>query len=225
MRRTRSKIRWVRIRWAASRSPMTPSAASTTAALKSTAPRISDWTWPAPSPLDVGDDEARRTATSASDEEQRARASEDPQRLVLGVDAEDRDRVAAHVAPTSTGTAATRASCGFVRDRHVVGRDEQLAGLDDRLERVGELRDDLPSGSPPRGCRRGSPRSCRARRCPRRGARPTSRASAGASSAARSARSCPYLAVADDHVGVAGDDRRDQLGDVARRSTGCRRRC
>ena len=49
MRRTRSNVRWTIVRWAAIRSPMMPSAASTVAALNSTAPRMSDWTWPLPS--------------------------------------------------------------------------------------------------------------------------------------------------------------------------------
>ena len=46
IRRTRSKVRCDNVRWAASRSPITPSAPSSIAALNRTPPAISDWMWP-----------------------------------------------------------------------------------------------------------------------------------------------------------------------------------
>ena len=73
---------------------------------------------------------------------QRRERPEDPQRLVLRVDAEDRDHVAAHVGPHG-GEQPRLARLGVRTDRDVVDGHEHLAGLDDRLERVGELGDDL----------------------------------------------------------------------------------
>ena len=171
---------------AESRSPMTPSAASTIAALNSTAPRISDCTWPAPSP----EMRSRRSGpTRPRDEPDQDRGGhEDAQRLVHRVDAEDRDPVAPDVGPHRREQA--RLAQLLVRaDRDVVDRDGHLARLDDRLERVGELRDDLHRerglavvGAEARG-------GVGHRRSARPGARPTSRAAAATSSRARSARS------------------------------------
>ena len=99
-------------------------------------------------------------------------------------------------------------------DRHVVDRDGHLARLDDRLQRVGVLRDDLQLRARPRGCRRGSPTSCPA---------PWSRDAWRTTHEPeplqrllqrREVLDRHHLAVADDHVGVAGDDRLDELEDV-----------
>ena len=63
------------------------------------------------------------------------------QRLVHRVDAEDRHGVAPDVAPHRREQARlARLLVGA--DRDVVDGDRELARLDDRLERVGELRDD-----------------------------------------------------------------------------------
>ena len=139
--------------------------------------------------LDVGDEEAdprdqrgRRTAG-------RAIVMKTLQRLVLRVDARDRDRVAAHV----RGHRREQARLARLRvrpDRDVVGRDEQLARLDDRLERVGVLRDDRDLDR-----RLAVVRAEAGRRVGHVGVRglahdPRAEPSAGASSAARSARSC-----------------------------------
>ena len=96
----------------------------------------------------------------------------------------------------------------------MVDRDRHLARLDDRLERVGELRDDLQRE------RRLAVVGAEARR---------GVGHVGLRRLAHDPRAEPlqqllgrrevldrhHLAVADDHVGVAGDDRRDQLRDVA----------
>ena len=166
---------------------MTPSAASTTAALNSTAPRISDWTWPRPEPPIQATMKRVQTPTAREPDDERQR-HEDPQRLVLGVDAEDRDAVAPHVGP-HRGEQARLAQLRVRRDRHVVGRDQQLARLDDRLERVGELRDDrhLDRGLAVVGAEaRGRVGHVGVRRL---ADDPRARAAAATSSAARSARS------------------------------------
>ena len=62
---TNPKTRWSMIRCPLSRSPITPSAPSSIAALKSTAPRISDCTWPAPSPWIQEIRKRVQTATAA----------------------------------------------------------------------------------------------------------------------------------------------------------------
>ena len=89
--------------------------------------------------FDVGDREAhphgdRRHA------DQGGQAPEHAQRLVLGVDAKDRHGVAPHVG-AHRREQARLARLGVGADRDVVDRHEQLARLDDRLQRVGELGD------------------------------------------------------------------------------------
>ena len=111
IRRTRSKVRWVIRRWAASRSPITPRTKRTTAAMNRTAPRIRDWTWPLPLPSDVGHGEADPDGHRDCSHQQ-SQAPEDPQGLVLRVDAEDRDRRCDGRRRPSRGTAATRGSWG-----------------------------------------------------------------------------------------------------------------
>ena len=211
MRRTRSKIRCSVIRWPLIRSPSTPSAASTIAALNSTAPRISDCTWPAPSPSIQKYRKRPHTPRRRQTDEQR-RGHEHLQRLVQRVDAEDRDPVAADVGPHRREQARL-AQLRVRPDRHVVDRDGHLARLDDRLERVGELRHDLQ----------------RQRRLAVVGAEARRRVGhVGLRGLAHDPRAEPLqhllgrrevvdrldLAIADDHVGLAGDDRRDELRDV-----------
>ncbi len=201
------------IRWAASRSPMTPSANSSIVPVKRTEPRISDWTWPAPSPC-IQETRKRVQTASASTPTIAPAVQKTLQRLVLRVDAEDRDRVAAHVG--AHRREQPRLARLRVRpDRHVVDRDQLSAGLDDRLERVGELRRRRPAAARPRGCRRGSRRSCRARRSTeawRTTHEPSfcSEIFSGEKCSIDSTWRSPI-----DHVGAAGEDRRDQLRDVA----------
>ena len=138
---------------------------------------------------------------------------EHPHRLVQGVDAEDRAGVAPHVRPHRREQ--PRLARLLVRpDRHVVDRHEHLARLDDRLERVGELGDDLHLqrglavvGAEARG---------RVRHGGARGA-PATTALPSRWRRFFSGEKCSIwcgLAVADHHVGLAGQDRRDQLRDV-----------
>ena len=142
-----------------------------------------------------------------------APSHEHPQRLVHRVDAEDRDPVAADVGP-HRGEQPRLARLGVRPDRDVVDRDQHLARLDDRLERVGVVRDDLHrerglavvgaeagGGVGHRGLRR-APHDPRAEPLQRLLER-------------REVLDRHDLAVADDHVGVAAQDRRDELGDVA----------
>jgi hypothetical protein len=96
----------------------------------------------------------------------------------------------------------------------VVHRHEELARLDDRLERVGELRHDhhldgrlaVVGAEPRRGVgdlgRRGLPHHPRAKPLEKLLQR-------------REVADVRDLAVADDHVGGAVSDRPDELGDVA----------
>ena len=86
-----------------------------TAAMASTAPRISDWTWPLRSPLRIQSSRNGVQAASAASRRAPAATREHPQRLVQGVGAEDRDRVAAHVARRSSRTGASPASSGWSR--------------------------------------------------------------------------------------------------------------
>ena len=68
-------------------------------------------------------------------------AGEDPQRLVAGVDAQDRERVAAHVgAGRVEEPRLARLRVGL--DRDLVDGDQHLARLDQALQRVGEVVDD-----------------------------------------------------------------------------------
>src|SRR5688572_9063103 len=144
--------------------------------------------------------------------DQDRRGHEHPQRLVHRVDPEDRDAVAADVGPHRREQ--PRLAQLLVRaDRDVVDRDGHLARLDDRLERVGELRDDLH----------------RQRRLAVVGAEAGGRVGhRGLGGLAHDPGAEPlqrllgwrevldrhHLAVADDHVGAAGEDRTDQLDHV-----------
>ena len=188
-----------------------PSAASTTAALNSTAPRISDWTWPAPSPWTQATKKRVQTTVATAPTSDAAR-HEDAQRLVHRVDAEDREAVAAHVGPHRREQPRL-ARLGVRPDRDVVDRDGHLARLDDRLERVGELRDDL------QGERGLAVVGAEARRRVRHVGLRRLAHDPGAEALQRLLQRREVLdrhdlAVADDHVGVAGDDRRDELRDV-----------
>ena len=102
---------------------------------------MSDWMCPPPLPsMKNHRKRAQMTApTSAADG---GGHQEQPQRLVERVDAEDRDPVAADVGGRR-GEQARLARLRVGADRDVVDRHEHLARLDDRLERVGELGDDL----------------------------------------------------------------------------------
>ena len=120
---------------------MTPSANSWIGAMKRTAPRISDWMWPLLSPLRIQSSRNGSQAASARIATRTPAVDEDPHRLVAGVDAEDREAVAADVGP---GRAEQPRLAGLRvgLDRDLVDRDEHLAGLDHALERVGEVVDD-----------------------------------------------------------------------------------
>ena len=97
--------------------------------------------WPVLSPLKIqsirnGSQAARARIATTS-----AGGGEDPQRLVAGVDAEDRERVAAHVgAGRVEEPRLARLRVGL--DLDLVDRDQHLAGLDQALQRVGEVVDD-----------------------------------------------------------------------------------
>ena len=153
------------------------------------------------------------SASASAAHHQRA-APEHLERLVLGVDAEDRQRVAADVG-RARGEQPRLARLGVGADRDVVDRHQQLAGLDDRLQRVGELRHRLHLqrrlavvGAEARG-------RVRDRRSRRPGGRPTSRAAAAASCRPRSARSSTTWRSPTTMSASPSHDRRDQLGDVA----------
>ena len=80
---------------------------------------------------------------SAPEPASTAAAREHAQRLVLRVDAEDRERGVATDVSRHRREQPRLARLGVGLDRHVVDGDQQLARLDDRLQRVGELRDRL----------------------------------------------------------------------------------
>ena len=156
--------------------------------MKRTAPRISDWMWPLLSPLRIQSSRNGIQAASASTPTTSAGGGEHPQRLVAGVDAQDREPVAPHVgAGRVEQPRLARLRVGL--DLDLVDRDQHLAGLDQALQRVGEVVDDEQAAAPPRGCRRGSRRWCRRSRCRRGAARPSCRAAAAPSWRRRSARS------------------------------------
>jgi hypothetical protein len=157
--------------------------------------------------------EEARPDHDADERRHGGRGHEHPERLVHRVDAEDRDGVAPDVGPH--GREQARLARLLVRsDRDVVNGHEHLASLDDRLERVGELGDHLHLQ----------------RRLAVIGAEAGGRVGhvrAGGTAHHRAAEPLEALlqwrevvdlvglAVADHHVGVAGEDRAHQLGDVA----------
>ena len=159
----------------------------------------------------VGDDEADPDR-ERDHAHQRGEAPEHAQRLVLGVDAEDRDRVAPHVgAHRGEQPRLARLRVGAHRD--VVDRDQLLAGLDDRLQRVGELRDhqQLDRRLAVVGAKAGG----RVRHRGRGGLAHDPRAEAlERLLQRREVLDARHLAVADDHVGAPGEDRRDEPRDV-----------
>ena len=201
------------IRWAESRSPSTPSAPSSIAALNSTAPKMSDWMWPAtPPPTDEVDEEADEERHCGHARDDRA-APEHPQRLVLRVDPEDRQSVAADVG-RDRREQARLARLGVGADRDVVDRHQQLARLDDRLQRVGELRDHLHLQR--RLAVVGAKTGGRVRHLGGGGLahHPGAQALQPALGMGEMLVGV-HPAVADHHVGLAAQDGRDQLGDVA----------
>ncbi len=109
--------------------------------MKSVEPRISDWTWPPPSPERKNQTKRAQMPTPTSATSGGGRR-EHAQRLVERVDAEDREAVAADVRPhRREQPRGARLLVGAHRD--VLDGHEHLAGLDQRLERVGELGDHL----------------------------------------------------------------------------------
>src|SRR5215207_1537857 len=88
---------------------------------------------------EIGDDEARERY-ERGEEGHRRQQHEDLQRLVLRVHAGDGHAVAPHVG-RDRGEQARLARLWVGRDRDVLGGDQELAGLDDGLERVGVLGD------------------------------------------------------------------------------------
>ncbi len=192
-------------------SPSTPSAANCTATMNSVEPRISDWMWPSPSPSTKN--QTKRAQMTAPTSRRDGRGDhEQPQRLVERVDAEDRDPVAADVRPHRREQARL-ARLRVGPDRDVVDGDQHLARLDDRLERVGELGDDLDLdrrlavvGAEARG----GVGDAGVGRAPHDRAAPALEQLLGG----REVLDLVGLAVADDHVGVPLEDRRHQLRDV-----------
>jgi hypothetical protein len=160
---------------------------------------------------DEQDQEADEQRRPGQPDDQRP-APEQLERLVLGPHPEDRQRVAAHVGAhggEQPGVARLRVG----PDRHVVDGDLELARLDDRLERVGELGDDvnlergLTVVGPEPGGRVGN--------AGRRGVAHHPRTESLEQLLARGEVVDRLdLPVADDHVGLAAQDRPDQLGDV-----------
>ena len=181
-----------------------------------------------------GDDEQRRAedqrldvaAAVAAEKNQRKRAQihgpervtrghheEQPQRLVERVDAEDRHAVAAHVGPHRREQARL-ARLRVGPDRDVVDGHQHLARLDDRLERVGELGDHLhlQRGLAVVGAEAGGGVGhVGVRRAPHDRAAPALEPLLER----REVLDPVGLAVADDHVGVALEDRARPAWDVA----------
>ncbi len=159
----------------------------------------------------VGDDEANPDR-ERDHTDQRGKAPEHAQRLVLGVDSEDRDGVAPHIG-AHRGEQARLARLRVGADRDVIDRDELLARLDDRLQRVGELRDDeqldrrlavvgaKAGGGVRHRCRGGLAHDPRAETLERLLQR-------------REMLDARDLAVTDDHVGAPGEDRHHEPRDV-----------
>ena len=86
-------------------------------------------------------DQERQPGGEGEQEDDGAGGGEGAQRLVAGVDAEDRRAVAAHVAAgrvEEPGLAGLRVG----PDLDLVDGDQHLAGLDQALQRVGEVVDD-----------------------------------------------------------------------------------
>ena len=167
---------------------MIPSASSCTAAMNRTAPRISDWMWPELSPWKTQSIRNGLQAHQRQHGDHRRQGGEDAQRLVAGVDAADRQAVAAHVAPGRVEQPRLP-GLGVGADLDLVDGDQHLPGLDQALERVGEVVDDQQLkrrlavvGAEARRSHRRSP-------CRRGAAPPSCRASAGPSWHPRSGRS------------------------------------
>ena len=103
---------------------------------------------------------------------------------------------------------------GFVVDRHVRDRHPLLAGLDDRLERVGELRDDR---HPQRGLARVGAEPARRvghASCSTPGARPSCRAAAADACATTCAAAPAMLRSPMTMSASPRQQRREQLRDV-----------
>ena len=202
---------------------MTPSANSCTAAMKRTAPRISDWMWPVLSPLKIQSIRNGSQASQGEQEDDGAGGGEGAQRLVAGVDPQDRRPVAAHV---GAGRVEQPRLAGLRvgPDLDLVDRDQHLAGLDQALQRVGEVVDDreLQGGLAVVGAEAGGGVGDLGP-----GEPPHDPAAEPLQPFFRAGEVVDLadLAVADDHVGLAGQDRRHQLRHVGAAGTGCRRRC
>ena len=147
------------------------------------------------------------------DQPEQGRASpEHLQRLMLGVDAEDRQAVAPDVGG-HRGKQARLAGLRVRRDRHVGHGRVHLARLDQRLQRVGELGDRLDGqgrlavvGTKARGGV-GHRRVRGLAHDPGAGLlQPLLQR--------REVLDGHHLTVADDHVGMALQDRADQVGDA-----------
>ena len=173
---------------------------------------MSDWMWPSPSPVEEVEEEAGPDDRGDQPDDHRGRG-EHPQRLVQRVDAEDRGGVAPHVGP-HRGEQARLARLGVRPDLDVVDGHEHLARLDDRLQRVGELGDHLhlQRGLAVVGAEaRGGVGDGGARGAADHGAAQVLELLLER----REVLDLAGLAVADDHVGAPGQDRLDQLLDVA----------
>ena len=193
---------------------MTPRARRSIAALKRTAPAIRDWTWPVAAvcgpPMKIT--RKRRNTASGERAHHDRSAPEHPQRLILGIDPEDRQPVAADIGRDRREKSGV-AGLGVGADRDVVEGDRELARLDDRLQGVGEPRDDLHLQ---RGLAVVGPKA-RGRVGDLGGRRPAHDPRAEALEPALGAGEVLVgvdLAVADHHVGLAAQDRTYELRDV-----------
>ena len=96
--------------------------------------------WPFELPLKIAVDQERQPGGERQHADDDRRGDEGPQRLVAGVDPQDRRRVAAHVVAGRPGQARL-ARLRVGADRHLVDRDQHLARLNQALQRVGEVVD------------------------------------------------------------------------------------
>ena len=123
IRRTRSNVRCDSVRWAASRSPITPERAEQHRRVEQHRRRRSATGCGRVAVCGSSMKQTRKRTNSAERQQahhERA-APEHLQRLVLGVDPEDRDRCCGARTRRSMGTGATRGSSGWF-DRDVVDR-------------------------------------------------------------------------------------------------------
>ena len=211
-RRTRSKTRCVITRCPASRSPITPEREQLHGGDEEDGAEDQRLDVAAAVAVEDPVDQERQPGRQRQQEDDGAGGGEGAQRLVAGVDPQDRRAVAAHVGAGRVEQPRL-AGLRIGPDRHLVDRDQHLAGLDQALQRVGEVVDDreLQGGLAVVGAEAGGGVGDRGPREP-----PHDPAAQPLQALFRAGEVLDLadLAVADDHVGLAGQDRRHQLGDV-----------